>query len=64
VYPVGLYTYSIYVFRIFSGGPAQRGRERVTAYWEESSSKITVLRGDITFAMFSWKLIDCSYIYV
>jgi len=44
---------SIYMFRIFSGGPAERGRERMTASLEEISSKITVLPGDNIFATFS-----------
>jgi len=54
---------SIYVFRILSGGSAKTGKERVTAYLEETSSKITVQHGDNIFATFSWSLIDCSYIY-
>jgi len=52
---------SIYVFRIFSGGPSKTGRERMTTYLEETSSKITVQNGDNIFATFSWSLIDCSY---
>jgi hypothetical protein len=54
---------SICVFRIFSGGLVKRGRERITASLEETSSKITVLHADNIFVVFSWKLIDCLYIY-
>ena len=44
---------SIYVFRIFSGGPAKRGKEGMTASLGETSSNITVLQGDNIFATFS-----------
>jgi hypothetical protein len=54
---------SIYVLRIFSGGQAKTGREKMTAYLEETSSKNTVQHGDNIFVTFSLSLIDCSYIY-
>lgn len=49
-------------FKFFCGGRAKTGREEVIACLGQTSSNITFVRSINTLAMFSCKLIDCSYI--